>query len=166
MTQSKIYLTLLGVLFVGFAIVFDTFPRSEYSVLEKRELAHFPELTSEKYWSGEYADSISSWFSDTEPFRDWIMELSMTEKNWLALKVGGDDNVTFHASTDANPEMDAEAEMDPEFDADDIADYENNQTANDKAKVANHGIIIVGTGAKARALMAFGGGPKGGVGYA
>ncbi len=166
MTQSKIYLTILGVLFAGFAIVFDTFPRSEYSVLEKRELAHFPQLTAEKYWSGVYADSISSWFSDTEPFRDWIMELSMTEKDWLALKVGGDENVTFHASTDADPEMEADAELEPDFDADAIADYENNQTANDKAKVSAAGIIVVGTGDRARALMAFGGSPKGGVGYA
>lgn len=166
MTQSKIYLTIMGLLFVGFVVVFDTFPRSEYSELEKRELATFPEFSADKYWSGEYADSISAWFSDTEPFRDFIMEISMTEKNWLALKLDGEENVTFHASADGDPEMDAEEELDPEFDPEAIADYENNQTADDKAKVANHGIIIVGTGDKARALMAFGGGPKGGVGYA
>lgn len=166
MTQSKIYLIIMSLLFVGFVVVFDTFPRSKYSELEKRELATFPAFTSERYWSGEFTDSLSAWFSDTEPFRDWIMEISMTEKNWLSLKIGGDENITFHASTDADPEMDEEAELDPEFDPEAIADYENNQTANDKAKVANHGIIIVGSGEKARALMAFGGGPKGGVGYA
>lgn len=159
----------MGLLFVGFVIIFDTFPRSEYSELEKRELATFPELTADKYWSGEYTDSLSAWFSDTEPFRDLIMELSMMEKDWLALRTGGEENVTFHASTDGagDPEMDMDMEeIEPEFDPDAIAEYENNQTADDKAKVANHGIIIVGTGDKARALMAFGGSSKMGGGYA
>lgn len=168
MKQSKIYLTIMGLLFVAFVIIFNIFPRSEYSELEKRELATFPELTAEKYWTGEFADSLSAWYSDTEPFRDLIMELSMMEKNWLALKTDGEENVTFHASTDGvDPEMDMEEEeVEPDFDPDAIAEYENNQTADDKAKVANHGIIIVGTGDKARALMAFGGSSKSGSGYA
>jgi len=166
MTQNKIYLTIMAVVFVGFVVVFTTFQRSTYSELEKRELATFPRFSFDRLWQGQYTDSINTWFSDTEPYRDWFMELSMNEKLWLSLKVGGDEAVTFHASTEADPEMDAELAMEMEdFDPDDIENYENRQTANDKAKVSNHGIIIVGTGDKVRALMAYGG-VKGGDGYA
>ena len=47
-----------------------------------------------------------------------------------------------------------------------IDEYENHINADENAKIANAGIIIVGKGDKVRALMAYGGGPKGCVGYA
>jgi len=158
----KIYILLIALVFVGFTIVFNTLPRPQISELEKRELATFPEYSFEKLWSGDFTDSISVWYSDTEPYRELLLTLNMSEKEWLKLKTS-DDNITFHAS---NGPMDDEEPVDPEFDPNDILDYENNQTADDKAKVANHGIIIVGTGDKVRALMAYGGGSEGGKGYA
>ena len=42
---SKIYIIILGVLFAAFVVVFNTFPRSQVSELEKRQLATFPEFT-------------------------------------------------------------------------------------------------------------------------
>ena len=35
MKHDKIYLTLVGIVFAAFALVFDTFPRPRYSELEK-----------------------------------------------------------------------------------------------------------------------------------
>ena len=99
MKHDKIYLTLVGIVFAAFALVFDTFPRPRYSELEKRDLATFPSLTLDSLWSGDYAEAIGKWFSDTQPFRDRFMAFSMTVEDWTLLRVG-DDHVTYHASTD------------------------------------------------------------------
>ena len=52
---------------------FCIFLRPTRSILEKRELAKFPEFTWEALVSGDYFDDISLWFSDTFPGREgWI----------------------------------------------------------------------------------------------
>ena len=52
---------------------FCIFLRPEKSMLEKRELAEFPEFTWEALVSGDYFDDITLWFSDTFPGREgWI----------------------------------------------------------------------------------------------
>lgn len=167
MRQSHIYIAVMAALFLGFAVVFDTFPRSVYSELEKRELAKFPEYSSEKLADGTFTAAISTWFSDSEPYRDVFMELSMNIKNRLRI-VDSEDNVTFHASSDFKPAaaVDEEAEAGTDGTAGDIGDYENNLTADENAKIANAGIIVVGSGDKVRALMAYGGSSKSGGRYA
>ena len=159
----------MTIVFVAFTVVFDTFPRSTVSELERRELAVFPEYTSEKLCDGSFTREISSWFSDSEPFRDDLMALSMYIKSYMGLAKSEDD-VTFHASKDVQPDGDAGEEIDSalikERQNRDIGEYENHVTADDNAKIANAGIVVVGTGDNVRALMAYGGGPKGGVKYA
>ena len=63
--------------FVALALLtvlsFCIFLRPTRSMLEKRELAKFPEFTWEALVSGDYFDDISLWFSDTFPGREgWI----------------------------------------------------------------------------------------------
>ena len=171
MRFSKTYLIIFGLLFAAFVVVFNTFPRSTFSELEKRELAKFPELTTEKLTNGSFTSEVSSWFSDSEPFRDRFMWLSMQVKDHIRLNTG-EENVTFHAA-EASPES-TETMPDPEFVEETIApeapaqpyNYENHVTADENAKIANAGIIIVGSDDKVRALMAYGGSAKGGTGYA
>ena len=171
MRFSKTYLIIFGLLFAAFVVVFNTFPRSTFSELEKRELAKFPELTTEKLINGSFTSEVSSWFSDSEPFRDRFMWLSMQVKDHIRLNTG-EENVTFHAA-EASPES-TETMPNPEFVEETIApeapaqpyNYENHVTADENAKIANAGIIIVGSGDKVRALMAYGGSAKGGTGYA
>lgn len=165
MKTDKIYLISVGIIFLVLMIVFDTFPRTKVSMLEKRELATFPTFSVEKLKDGSFTKGISSWFSDSEPFRDKFMELSMAIKGWMALSPS-DDNVTFHASNNpmkpvAKPRVSGDGIDDRTVD-----EYENNVTADENAKIANAGIIIVGKGDKVRALMAYGGGPNGCLGYA
>ena len=171
MRFSKSYLIIFGLLFAAFVVVFNTFPRSTFSELEKRELAKFPELTTEKLINGSFTSEVSSWFSDSEPFRDRFMWLSMQVKDYIRLNTG-EENVTFHAA-EASPES-TETMPDPEFVEETIApdapeqpyNYENHVSADENAKIANAGIIIVGSDDKVRALMAYGGSAKGGTGYA
>jgi len=170
--QNKIYIILITFVFLAFTVVFDTFPRSTYSELEKRDLAKFPEFSWEKLASGDFTKSINTWFSDSEPFRDVFMFVSMEQKDLLGLNLGGEEQVTFHASSDGPASggdvslEEGPMEDDMEMAERNVDEYKNNVTAEENAKIANKGIIIVGKGDKIRALMAYGGSSKGGVKYA
>ena len=159
--SSKLYIALSLLAFAGLAIVFDTLPRSTVSELEKRELAEFPAFTWDRLWSGDFTREVSAWFSDTEPFRDQIMTFSMTIKGMQAL-VLSDDNVKFHAA-EAEEAVTAEEKPRDERVAE---EYQGPSPQDGNAKIAHAGIMIVGSGEKVRALMAYGGGPNGGVQYA
>ena len=50
--------------------------RPKVSEAEKRQLARFPEFSFSSLFNGEYFSGISSWFSDTVPFRDSLVELN------------------------------------------------------------------------------------------
>ena len=97
MKFSKIYIFVIALVFGSLTVVFATFPRSRYSELEKRELAVFPEFSMEKLKSGAYTKAVSSWFSDSKPFRDVFMMASMQVKDAQSLVIS-DDNIKFHAS--------------------------------------------------------------------
>ncbi|SFB20398.1 DHHW protein [Acetitomaculum ruminis DSM 5522] len=47
--------------------------RPEFSDVEKRKLDSFPEFTIETFLDGSYFSAISSWYSDTFPFRDQLV---------------------------------------------------------------------------------------------
>lgn len=170
MKHDKIYLTLVGIVFAAFALVFDTFPRPRYSELEKRDLATFPIFTSDSLWSGDYADAVGKWFSDSQPFRDRFMAFSMVLEDWMILRID-DDHVTYHASTEGIDDFAEGEEMIPdeqtaEEDERNPGGYVNKLTANEKAKVSNAGIVIIGRGENVRALMCYGGSAKAGTPYA
>lgn len=170
MKQNKIYVILITVVFGVFALVFDTFPRPRYSELEKRDLAVFPHFSTDSLWSGDFAEAVSAWFSDSQPYRDRFITFSMMLEDWAKLKTG-EENVTFHASTDDLSDFSVEDVVVPEEDIveDDgrnPEEYVNKLTANEKAKVANAGIVIIGREGNVRALMCFGGSNKAGTPYA
>lgn len=164
------YIALTVAAYAAFTILFDTFPRSVVSELEKRELATFPEFSVERLFDGTFTNAVSSWFSDSEPFRDQFMALSMQFDNWTRITTS-EENVTFHASTDVMADTEGEGpsgenmEDVPEEPLQ-VGEYENHVTADENAKIANAGIIIVGAPPAARALMAYGGSATGCTGYA
>lgn len=165
MKQHAIYIVIMGIVFGAMTVLLNFFPRSTFSVLEKRDLAQRPEFSFSKLFSGDFTNNVNSWYSDTEPYRDLFMSTSMKVKDAQRISVS-DDDVTFHANTD---KVEAEPQpTDEEFEADqrNVGKYTNKLTANENAKIAHRGIIIIGKEPKARALMAYGGGPEGGVAYA
>ncbi len=44
--------------------------RPEASDIEKRKLAEFPTMTAGSIWDGSYFEGISTWYSDSYPFRE------------------------------------------------------------------------------------------------
>ena len=165
--MNRLYIFIISLVFATIAYVFATFPRSVYSPLEKRDLAAFPAFTADRLAKGEFTAAVSSWFSDSEPFRDCLMAFSMELKDLQRLPLG-DSRITFHgsgATADGDGADDEEEDDDDGMKGDGLVkgfDNDNEGTA----KIANAGILIVGSGDNTRALMAFGGGPKGGGTYA
>lgn len=169
--RNKIFIAIIAIIFLATAIVFNTFPRSTFSELEKRDLKTFPVFTMEKLVNGTFPKEVSEWFSDSEPYRDVLMSLSMNIKDYERLVTDDDDNISFHAAEEPTPEeLEAQRkaeEEERERTANRTAkEYENKLTANENAKIAHAGIIIVGSGDKVRAMMAYGGEPGGGMQYA
>ena len=159
--DKKIYIAVMAAVFAAFAVVFCTFPRSTYSELEKRGLKRFPPFTLDSLLNGSFTAGVSSWFSDSEPYRDRFMALSMMVNDAMAVSMPG-EAVRFHASDTPVAPLSAPAGA-AEPQAADSAGY---VTADENAKIANAGIIVVGEGERVRALMAFGGSAKGGGSYA
>lgn len=158
----RLYLAVVATVFSVLAIILVFFPRTTYSELEKRDLATFPDMAKYDGHPGAYTAAVSQWFSDSEPFRDKFMGMSMLIRDGFRVSLGsGEEVVTFRpnaANADPDQSMaDADAPSGP---LTDTAVPEDGS-----AKVADAGIILVGTGPNVRALMAFGGNPGGGKAY-
>ena len=152
MRNDRILVVWVTLLMAVFVAVFCTLPRSTYSELEKRELLHFPDFSWQGLRNGSFTESVSNWFSDSEPFRDVLMRGSMELKSLMAFKTK--EAVTFHAAQDEPvAEVEALADADVLGDQREITEFQNNVNAN--AKMENAGVIVVGNAPNARALMAF-----------
>lgn len=175
MKKYIIYITLMVAVVAAFVVVLNFFPRSQYSELERRELTQRPVFSFEALTSGEYTKGISSWYSDTEPYRDVFMTLSMQVRQWRALQIGEDEQVNYIAA-EPDPEL-AEQEnptvpttsVPPSLPATstipNTSSLEPSSDLEDRTKITNNGIFIVGKAPNARAMMAYLG-KGGGLGYA
>ena len=172
MKRGVFFVTVIALVYLFFTAAFNLLPRSRYSVLEKRELNRFPSLTLDSLADGSYTAAISSWYSDTEPYRDTLMELSMQFRDLLGIRFG-EQNIQF-VSQDNNAAVETAAEEhDPVVSAEDtvtsVKAFEHGTPeggVDDVAKVASSGIILVGSGENVRALMGFFGTERGGAKYA
>lgn len=163
MRHNRILVALITVMMTAFVVVFCTLPRSTYSELERRDLLRFPKFSWGNLRDGSFTQSVSNWFSDSEPFRDVLMRGSMELKSLMAFKT--QSAVTFHAAQE-EPVAVAEtpSEVDLVGDQRDIEEFHNNVDAN--AKMESAGVIVVGNAPDARALMAFKNKNKGEKSYA
>lgn len=87
-------------LYVGATVSFMIPLRPTYSESEKRELKEFPKFTYEAIVSGSYFDDISTWFSDTFPFREQLTKLNTSIK-----KLSGFDSIAIHGDVDLGDEI-------------------------------------------------------------
>lgn len=70
----------LGVLGAG-AFFLNFGERPEISETEKRELEKFPKFSAEKYLSGEFAEQLDKYYTDTVPMRDSIVAAAFEAEN-------------------------------------------------------------------------------------
>ncbi len=114
--MNMVYLVTILLVFEAIGLMLIVFPRSEVSELEKRELAKFPELTSESYFSGEYTEGISKWFSDTVPFRDTLMEMAYALRDLKGFGEGGSEIKLHGVGGTVQPEARPEQTSKPDTD--------------------------------------------------
>ena len=74
--NSKTYVIITSAAFAVMFAVLNFFPRSTFSERERRDLAHFPDISSAKLTDGSFTRDISHWYSDSEPFRDGFLSVS------------------------------------------------------------------------------------------
>lgn len=87
-------------LYVGATVSFIIPLRPTYSESEKRDLKEFPEFSYKAVLSGSYFDDISTWFSDTFPFRE-----QLTKFNTSIKKLSGFDSIAIHGDVDLGDEI-------------------------------------------------------------
>lgn len=167
--RHYIFLILTGTLFAALAVLFLFFPRPTFSDLERRELKTPPEFSFGALFSGEYTAEVSSWFSDSQPYRDDFMTLSMAIKKQMGLLRGrkGEEFV-FHQTGDIAAAM-IPGELD-ETGKQAAGELENVKAElpgdaagvadNEDSRMSQSGILIVGSGDNVRALMGFYGSAK------
>ena len=153
--SNIIYLIIVSIVFLFMTWLFLFLPRPTYSELEKRELSSFPSFNDYKDKISEYPSAISLWFSDSEPYRDSFMSLSMHIRDFFKYKGKDEETISFHKSEDTILQK-------PEEDEEPSEEKIINPMADENAKMANAGVIVVGKAPEARALMAFGGSSKSG----
>jgi hypothetical protein len=74
--------------------------RPTYSESEKRELTPFPKFTIKALTSGDYFEGVSTWFSDTFPFRE-----KLTLANSYLKKLSGFDSIAIHGDVESGDEI-------------------------------------------------------------
>ena len=97
LTQSVLFFTVLTIVS---AVSFVIPLRPTYSATEQRKLTPFPEFSVNSVLSGDYFDGISTWFSDTFPFREQLTKMNTSLKN-----LSGFDSIVIHGDTDSGDEI-------------------------------------------------------------
>ncbi|MBS3913003.1 MAG: hypothetical protein KG003_00740 [Bacteroidetes bacterium] len=77
------YLNLI--LFIGvstaFGVMFFVLQKQKVSIIEKRDLATFPEFNEKEMWKGNYTRDLDAYVADNFPFRDDWIEFSYFLRN-------------------------------------------------------------------------------------
>lgn len=177
---SVMYISTVGVFFAILTIVFVFFPRTAYSELEKRDLAELPDfrnIDKIKQDPAKFTAEVSSWFSDTEPYRDELMTMSMKIRGAMKADFRSEEEtvsfrpaeVAVNNASEKSEKIDANPQEKDGATPNESVASESSEEEDDiedgKAKLGSSGTIIIGKGDKVRALMAFGGTAKGGGGY-
>jgi len=166
LNSNKLYLIIAGGAFGAATVLLNFFPRSTVSERERRNLAHFPEFSTEKLMSGQYADSISKWYSDSEPFRDFFLTTNDNMKR--ARGYHPDDEVNMISDVSFDPDI---IDQGPETEPADIAPTASDtapidtvsetntpepiDTIGQNYKPAANGMLIVGKEPNAMAMFGF-----------
>lgn len=168
--SNKLYLSITGGAFGLAAVVLNFFPRSTFSERERRELAEFPQFSAESLWQGEFTDSVSKWYSDSEPFRDFFLN---TSENFNRQKgFHGENEVSVVADVNVLPDMINVEDFDDEEDVSASGDSMTSSTADTVAllsdpqkntadtlgkgyKQPNNGIYLVGSEPNVFAMIGF-----------
>ena len=75
-----------GVMLLGAFLGLLFFARRKTSEKEKRSLAKYPSFTMKTFLNGEYFSDVSTWYSDTYPFRDALVSADQKLKGLYGIE--------------------------------------------------------------------------------
>ncbi len=75
-----------GVMLLGAFVGLLFFARPKTSEKEKRSLAKYPSFTMKTFLNGEYFSDVSTWYSDTYPFRDALVSADQKLKGLYGIE--------------------------------------------------------------------------------
>ena len=75
-----------GVMLLGAFLGLLFFARPKTSEKEKRSLAKYPSFTMKTFLNGEYFSDVSTWYSDTYPFRDALVSADQKLKGLYGIE--------------------------------------------------------------------------------
>lgn len=75
-----------GVMLLGAFLGLLFFARPKTSEKEKRSLAKYPSFTMKTFLNGEYFSDVSTWYSDTYPFRDALVSANQKLKGLYGIE--------------------------------------------------------------------------------
>ena len=75
-----------GVMLLGAFLGLLFFARPKTSEKEKRSLAKYPSFTMKTFLDGEYFSDVSTWYSDTYPFRDALVSADQKLKGLYGIE--------------------------------------------------------------------------------
>ncbi len=87
-------------LYLGTVLAFIIPLRPTYSDSEKRSLQEFPQLTFKSFYTGDYFDDLTLWFSDTFPFRE-----GLTKANTFLKSLSGFSTVKIHGDVEGGDDI-------------------------------------------------------------
>lgn len=79
--------------------------RPKYSESEKRKLAEFPKLTASSLSSGDFFEGINSWYSDTFPGRETVVNINSGIKNLYGIKSKSQNEIQIHGSVEKGDDI-------------------------------------------------------------
>ncbi len=114
--RKKINGLVRGIKILGFGLMLAImgfigllwFARPDTSVVEKRDLAEFPDLSWSAFWDGSYFKGIDTWYADTFPLREGLISGSQTMENLYGIR--SDQIVGETMTADDIPDPDASQE--------------------------------------------------------
>ncbi len=84
-SAKAIIISFFVLLFAGAVVALCLPLRPSYSENEKRELAKFPSFSMEALLDGSYFSDISTWYADTFPMRESLIELNAKIKSYYGI---------------------------------------------------------------------------------
>lgn len=82
---KAVMISFFVLLFAGATVALYLPLRPNYSEAEKRELTKFPEFSIEALFDGSYFNGISTWYSDTFPFREMFINANSKIKSFYGI---------------------------------------------------------------------------------
>jgi hypothetical protein len=132
---------------VAFGILSFAMSKPEISQIENRPLEKAPDFSAASLFDGKFTDDFSRYYSDTFPWREWMITKASDFKSWFGVSGVAGDNVSIHYGIDTAGGQDDADTKDVSTNASDANDVSTGDTNTGDVSTDNTGTDTVSPGA-------------------